>query len=495
MSSHQPTIDPMPGNELAQKSSSKIANYNFTQVLDCNFGRIVRFNNQPFAESVDADRLDQPNSADRPRSIGLFDVDGKGKMKNVFKVEPLTDGVYATQHRRGIAGDFAPTPEDGRRDHAWYNKAYSRTFVNRGDHVQQRGAVIGTNNNDYHNYNGDSVNLCTSWIDTFSISRELPFNAGINIPNPETPNVTFGKNTFFEIEVNFSKMKTPGFRHSWWLLPATINDRPADPVIFRDNARRDVNGKPRVLDRTAYDGPGRNARNGVEIDIYEHVVGNGGTADETMLMKVITSDRGDNTKNAFGTSTNVVSPGINSGWHRIGFLWSETELVWFIDGKAVVRDAANMPNDVRMYMLLTRELNSILFGGNPRINTNRQQITSDAVGMRYIRVWSVDEIGGNARKREIAAPTGVVAVSTESLVQLSWNMVAGANKYNVLRSVNGGIFVYSTTTSRTQFKDRDVTPGSRYSYHVVAIRDPDNVVTHGEIFSVKSADISIVAPH
>ena len=161
----------------------------------------------------------------------------------------------------------------------------------------------------------------------------------------------------------------------------------------------------------------------------------------------------------------------------------------------MVRDAANMPNDVRMYMLLTRELNSILFGGNPRINTNRRQIASDSVGVRYIRVWSVAENGGNPLKREIAAPTGVVAVSTMSLVQLSWNTVSGANKYNVMRSVNGGIFVYTTTTSRTQLEDREVTPGLRYSYHVVAIRDLDNAVTNDEIFSLKSADISIVALH
>jgi len=113
-------------------------------------------------------------------------------------------------------------------------------------------------------------NLCTSWLDTFSI---IASEAG-KIPNPATPNVTFGKRTFFEILVNFDEVKTPGFRHSWWLMPATNNTPDRGAVVINDSGS--------FLDNTAYDGR-VNAKNGVEIDIYEyeHIP----SFEQTLLMK------------------------------------------------------------------------------------------------------------------------------------------------------------------------------------------------------------------
>jgi len=401
---NNPCLDATLGNALQQAATARIEGYTFTEVMNCDFGNITNFNDS--AEVQPDDRAGQPNSGHLPRSIGQFDIDGEGTLRDVFKVEPLTDGVYASQHRR-TNPDETGLPEDGRRDHAWHNKAYTDTLNEQADHITQEGAVIPNTSAEYLDYGtGHTFNLATSWLDTFATTRLDANNEGPNVPNPATPNVTFGPDTFFELEVNFSSMQTPGFRHSWWLMPATINDRPGESVVFGDNAARDADNNLRVLDGTAYDGTGAAARNGVEIDIYEHEVGNGGNPDNTLLMKVIAGNGGaeQTTDNTFDTrsvtaapidnSTDVIVPGINAGWHRIGFLWRETELVWFVDGQAVVRDTDNMPNDVRMYMILSRELNDILFGGDPTTAANRALIPNDSVGIRNLRVWSVDDNGG-----------------------------------------------------------------------------------------------------
>jgi len=303
-------------------------------------------------------------------SIG--DISGNA----VFKVESLTDDANRTLHQKQV------NQAVGVREHGHFNRLLDKvlrleTDPNEGQYLVQGGAIDG---------DVATGDLCTSWIDTYGITFRGPHNSDKGA-DPAKPNVTFGKNTYFEIEVNFSRMQTPGFRHSFWLMPATSNVPDRGPVLYGDQGPF-LGGPP----PPAYDGR-ENAANGVEIDIYEieHSPG----FEDTLLMKVIAGDiPDDTTNNAYPTSvhpkTQIPVPGINQGWHRIGLLWSETELIWLVDGVPLVRDTELMPNDVRMFLLVTRELSETLYGQDPRTPQNRTLIADDSVMIRNVRVWSVE---------------------------------------------------------------------------------------------------------
>ncbi len=65
----------------------------------------------------------------------------------------------------------------------------------------------------------------------------------------------------------------------------------------------------------------------------------------------------------------------------------------------------------------------------------------------------------------LAAPTGLVATATTTTrVELSWNAVAGATQYQVVRGSNAPI-----VTSSTTYADTTVVPGTSYVYKVRAL--------------------------
>ena len=135
-------------------------------------------------------------------------------------------------------------------------------------------------------------------------------------------------------------MRALGHRHSFWLMPASSGGK-------------------------AYD---NDPANGLEIDIYEHELarekgphtGDGPNLNEAMLMKCIGgSTTPPSTKNELredGQSL-IYVPGINTGWHNIGLLWTKDQLVWFIDGKPWVRDTTLVPQ-VEMFLILSRQANT-----------------------------------------------------------------------------------------------------------------------------------------
>jgi len=223
---NQPCLD------LNERDSARLyKNRKFNLVLNCDFGDIENFNAFAADPRNDPANPNHPNEKDPPASLGKFDTNGT--RQDVFKIEPLTDGVYGPQHRRG-----PNSAEPGVRDDAWYNKKYDKVVQldqdNLGTYLVQRGREITQSSQDeeYTDVPQDrDFNLCTSWLDTFSITNS---DSG-KIPNSATPNVTFGKRTYFELLVNFDEVRTPGFRHSWWLMPATKNVPDRGSVVFQDN--------------------------------------------------------------------------------------------------------------------------------------------------------------------------------------------------------------------------------------------------------------------
>ena len=72
---------------------------------------------------------------------------------------------------------------------------------------------------------------------------------------------------------------------------------------------------------------------------------------------------------------------------------------------------------------------------------------------------------------KVVSPT-VVATNLLYGVQIVWNKVSGATKYNVYRSVgNSSNFVFLGTTTNTNFNDYNINNGTYYAYAVRAVND------------------------
>ena len=67
------------------------------------------------------------------------------------------------------------------------------------------------------------------------------------------------------------------------------------------------------------------------------------------------------------------------------------------------------------------------------------------------------------------APTGLAAVAGDGHISLTWNAVAGADSYNVKRSVSGGTLEVIATTNTPGYTDTDVTNEVTYDYAVSAV--------------------------
>ncbi|MFG0265194.1 MAG: lichenase [Rhodopirellula sp. JB055] len=329
----------------------------------------------------------------------------------------------AGQHRQG----------PGRRHAAWYDKYHDQTASVENGVLIQRGFVADSDLPGFVSRDaGDSprnfsyvdpdpkdaargeVNFAdfeihTSWFDTFALKNvegeQVPVDrTDEQVPKDQfwgqpgktdtaSPNITFAPGTFFEIEVNFEGMEALAHRHSFWLMPAAEQSG-------------------------AYDD---DPSNGLEIDIYEHemVVEKDAPEAESrnniLLMKCIGGKT--NPPTTFNElrddgKTSIQVPGINQGWHKIGLFWTEQALIWFVDGKAVVRDSKLVPT-VPMYLIVSREANTGaglssdhqnlradgeripvdagLYGRNVATPTNRDLIKQgrDEVRVRSIRAWTI----------------------------------------------------------------------------------------------------------
>jgi len=100
-------------------------------------------------------------------------------------------------------------------------------------------------------------------------------------------------------------------------------------------------------------------------------------------------------------------------------------------------------------------------------------------GIRYYYVVSAsNQAGEGVNSTQVlatpqvsvpTAPTGVIAVGGNSLVNLTWNAVSGATNYFVKRStINGTGYVVIGSTSKSSYTDITVTNGVSYYYVVSA---------------------------
>lgn len=342
-----------------------------------------------------------------------------------WRRESMRDSNNSGQHRQG----------EGRRHAAWYDKFADETASIEDGVLVQRGYVADSDLDDFtsrdagaaprnHAYtdpdpkdaslgevNFADFEIHTSWFDTFAAKsvdgKQVPvLRTDELLPKDKywgqdgktdalSPNITFEPGTFFEIEVNFEGMEALAHRHSFWLMPASEQG-------------------------LAYDD---DPANGLEIDIYEHEMvvakdqapATGDNPNEVMLMKCIGGKT--NPPTTFNElhptgKTSVHAPGINRGWHKIGFLWTNEVVIWFIDGQAVVRDRKLVPQ-VPMYLILSREANTGagqsgdaqnlkadgdkipidagLYGRNVATPANRDLIKQgrDEVKVRSVKAWKL----------------------------------------------------------------------------------------------------------
>jgi len=171
-----------------------------------------------------------------------------------------------------------------------------------------------------------------------------------------------------------------------------------------------------------------------------------------------------------GDLNDITYNDVNRGWVRIGFLWDDSEMIWLINGNPVVKDNLLMPNEARMYMLLTREISDVISGGtvDPTSAENRQLLANDRVKIRYIRVWEVNYQNPPRTMDNNPRQPGQVRgfPLSNTTVRLKWNASENAEKYNLYRDD-----AYITTVFGTQFDDSNLSPDTAYRYEVEALRD------------------------
>ena len=360
---------------------------------------------------VDEPPVDEPPTEEPPVSTGppagwgiVFEdhFDGYGDLDTsssdkLWRFETMQDGL----HRAGNSGmdEFGDTDVPdwqsarGKRWSAWYDKYTEENAYRSAGNLVMQGLVSGeadpTRPDDYLD-NGiltqyGSSKLYTAWIDTWS--RKYVNDLGKHVTDPDSPGRTF-KYGYFETRVNFSEMKTPGFRLSMWLMPAST----------------DAEGQY-LVESTAYDSDGDN---GVEIDLFEYEWI--GVEHENRLQLSVHGGAAGGSSTNYDTSESNIA--IHEGWHTIGFLWEADRLVWSIDGKVIktVTDVAIIP-DVYSYLIVSREMNSgVKTEGIDSINEGdvlevlpyrprdpglyahnvwefRDRIATDRALVDYIKVW------------------------------------------------------------------------------------------------------------
>ena len=325
---------------------------------------------------------------------GDIDVTSSDKL---WRFETMSDPL----HRAGNSGLDELGNEtlydwespNGKRWSGWYNNYNTDNAYRSLGNLVMQGWVSGesdpTRPNGYYDQgvwtDYGSSKLYTAWIDTWS--RKYDNDLERQITDPDSPNKLF-KYGYFETRVNFSEMKTPGFRLSMWLMPASVD------------AAGDV-----LVESKAYDGDGDN---GVEIDIFEYEWID--TAYENIIQLAIHG--GDAGKSATGLDTTSLGISLHQGWHTIGFLWQADKLEWTIDGQVVktVTNTALIP-DVYSYLIVSREMNSgVKQSGIDYIDTGdmeaeppyrprdpglfaeniwefKDRLATDRALVDYIRVW------------------------------------------------------------------------------------------------------------
>jgi hypothetical protein len=133
--------------------------------------------------------------------------------------------------------------------------------------------------------------------------------------------------------------------------------------------------------------------------------------------------------NAHGTGSSQLvwfSPDDPSGWHTWGFLWTEDDLIWYVDGVARKRisNYINKP----MYLLISPEI-----GGSWAGHPDKSTVWPMEAEIDYIRVYEL----GSADITAPSIPTDLVAEAvSSSQINLSWSPSTddvGVTRYDVFR--------------------------------------------------------------
>lgn len=327
---------------------------------------------------------------------GTGDVD-VGNPDSLWRFDDMHDSL----HRAGNGGmdEFGNTdvPDwrtaTGKRWSAWYDDYQTDNAYRSDGLLVMQGLSSGVpdpTRQDVYMDEGVEIDygsskLYTAWLDTWS--RTFDKSKGHHVMDPASPGKVF-RYGYFEARVSFAEMITPGFRLSWWLMPASTDEAGQDVVAHK-----------------AYDESGDN---GVEIDIFEYEFVDGQNP-QLIQLTLLGGAAGDSGM-TFDASTLGVD--LRKGFHTIGFLWEPDRLVWTIDGKVArtITDAALIP-DVYSYMVLTREMNSgvrrssssSIKGGDPveqkpyrpgdpglylqNVWIYRDRLAADRALIDYVRVW------------------------------------------------------------------------------------------------------------
>ena len=288
-----------------------------------------------------------PSEDRTPVFADEFDGSGDlavGRPDSLWRFESLEDAL----HRAGNSGMDEVGDTDvpswrspaGKRWSAWYDDYHDDNAYRSDGLLVLQGLDSGRadpTRRDRYFDEGVSVDygssrLYTVWLDTWARTWSNELNR--HVTDPDSPNRTFRYGRF-EMRVNFSEMITPGFRLSWWLMPAS----------------RDAEGQHLVAS-DAYDADGDN---GVEIDIFEYEYVDGQNPHRLQLAL----HGGAAGKDAETFDASSIGVDLRSGFHVIALDWRPDALVWTIDGIEVKRvtDRALIP-DTYAYMIVSREMNS-----------------------------------------------------------------------------------------------------------------------------------------
>jgi fibronectin type 3 domain-containing protein len=131
-----------------------------------------------------------------------------------------------------------------------------------------------------------------------------------------------------------------------------------------------------------------------------------------------------------------------------------------------IADDVEGPYELVLASSSGRELVGATLDGEPVEATSADgSVTLDLDGGGLLRV-EYGEAG------EVpAAPTNLVAHPGDGFVELSWDAVAGATGYEVLRSTDGGADEPVAETDATTYRDTEVVNGTEYLYRVVAVNE------------------------
>ena len=327
------------------------------------------------------------------------------------------------QDRDGLVG--ANKYPDGKRHDCWYDNHHDKTIKVANGNLTLSGFVSNetdpTTNNSLHPYidlrhindtgTGQAdwrKKVYVPWIDTASVKRVNDVRT-VDEMGPGH----YWRYGYFELDVDFRLIHTPGFRVSAWLMPIV------DPEVG-----------PRAWpgDNTAYN---TNESDGQEMDIFEYENSGLGRGDDRLLMKNIDDKVGGIHKDHviapdWGYSENGVGKIIDPrvGTHTVGMWWTPFFTAWYLDGVEVNRDPN--PSKIAQYLSITREGNSCVGTDNqhsPRAHPPQRiksdgwlwdrnmgcfldRVQSDKAVIGYVRIWQDPTLNGSGRDSNFRSDPG-----------------------------------------------------------------------------------------